>query len=92
MKQVFRIDGQGFYIEPVILNDNEPCPSDCREDKPQDGLYKIKRNSQDTGWEEGLTQPEIDNIRNIPNPPDPIEDLKKQQADLVFQLMLNGVI
>lgn len=89
---VYRIDTNGFYLEDVILNENDEIPSDCREDKPQDGLYKIKRNATDTGWEEGATQEEIDTIKNVTHPLSELENLKKQQADLIFTLMMNGVI
>jgi hypothetical protein len=31
MKQVFRFDSQGKYIEPVIIFDGQEIPSDCTE-------------------------------------------------------------
>lgn len=40
MKQVFRFDSNGFYVEPVILNDNDPIPVDCTEIQPPHGLFK----------------------------------------------------
>jgi hypothetical protein len=58
MKQVYRIDDQGFYIEPVIIEGEEqtglissPIP---------EGLYKPKWNGKE--WVEGLTQEEIDEL------------------------------
>jgi hypothetical protein len=41
MKQVVRIDSAGFYVEPVILEDNDKVPSDCVESVPP-SLYKAK--------------------------------------------------
>lgn len=40
MKQVFKFDIDGFYLCPVIIDDNEPIPSDCTNIKPPNGLYK----------------------------------------------------
>lgn len=57
MKQVFRIDQYGFYIESVIINDNESTPPDCVDVFPTYGLYKPKWNGTD--WIEGET---TDNI------------------------------
>jgi hypothetical protein len=34
MKQVFKIDSNGFYVEPVILQDNDKTPTDCVEAMP----------------------------------------------------------
>jgi hypothetical protein len=51
MKQVFRINELGEYVEPVILQDGEEIPLDCVEDIPTEGLYKAKWNG--TSWEEG---------------------------------------
>lgn len=57
MKQVFRYDQNGFYIEPVLLQDGEPIPTDCTEIQPQDGLYKgqfVKG-----AWVEGMAQSDL---------------------------------
>jgi YHS domain-containing protein len=40
MIQVFRIDKNGFYIEPVIIQDTEPIPLDCVQLMPPSGLFK----------------------------------------------------
>jgi hypothetical protein len=42
MKQVYRHDPQGFFIEPVILKDGEGIPPDCTEIQPPHGLYKAQ--------------------------------------------------
>lgn len=90
MKQVFRFDPNGFYIEPNVLEDNEPTPSDCTETQPPDGLYKGRFvNGQ---WFEGLSQEEIDAIKNAPVSLTQEEQNQKDLADLTFQLMLKGVI
>lgn len=43
-------------------------------------------------WVEGATQEEINALKNIPRPHSELDELKKQQADLVFELMLKGVV
>lgn len=39
-----------------------------------------------------LTQAELDALKNVPHEPSELEKLKKQQSDLVFELMMKGVI
>jgi hypothetical protein len=90
MKQVFRINEIGEYVEPVILRDGDEIPIDCVEDMPTEGLFKAKWNG--TAWEEGLTQTEIDAIKNAPVQPSELDNVKKQLADFGFELMIKGVI
>jgi hypothetical protein len=90
LKQVYRIDINGYFIEPVVLDENEEVPSDCVDITPTDGLYKAQfMNGQ---WGEGMSKNNIDAIKNTPQPLSELEQIKKQQADLTFTLMLNGVI
>jgi hypothetical protein len=42
MKRVFKIDSDGFYLEPVILQDNEKTPMDCVEIEPTGSFIKGK--------------------------------------------------
>lgn len=78
-KQVYRIDANGFYIEPVIINTVDDIPSDCvGVDLPQ-GLYQAKWN--DTEWVEDMTHEEIDALNNVPQPPtveEQVELLREQ--------------
>jgi hypothetical protein len=90
LKQVFRFDENGYFLEPVILKDNETIPNDCTDGRPPNGLYKPK--FVDGAWVHGLTQEEIDAIVNVPKPISETELLKKQVADLQYELMVNGVI
>lgn len=90
MKQVFKIDSEGFYLEPYIPQPNEVMDFDYVGVMPTEGLYKHKWNG--TEWVEGLSQAEIDTIKNAPQPVSELDQLKKQQADLVFELMMKGVL
>jgi hypothetical protein len=60
MKQVFKIDSNGFYVEPVILQDNDKTRSDCVETMPP-SLFKAK--FLDGAWVEGATAKEITDIK-----------------------------
>jgi hypothetical protein len=89
MKQVSKIDGNGLYIEPVILQDNDGI-GDLIDVPVPEGFYHPKWDGNQ--WVEGLSEEEIDQIKNAPKPMSEIELLKKQQADLTFTLMMAGVI
>jgi hypothetical protein len=90
MKQVFRYDENGFYVEPVILQEGEEIPSDCIEKQPQEGLHKAQLVNGE--WVETLSQEEINQLLNAPQPLSELDKLKKDQTDLVFTLMMNGVL
>lgn len=87
---VFRYDGSGFYVEPVEIEEGKPIPLDCTRVPLPSVNYKPK--FVDGAWVETLTQAEIDELLNAPVPLSPLDELKKQQADLIFELMMNGVI
>jgi hypothetical protein len=53
MKQVYRINELGEYVEPVILQDGEAIPLDCVEVIPTEGLFKAKWDG--TTWVESAT-------------------------------------
>lgn len=84
MRQVFRIDGNGFYKEPVILMDNEKTPVDCVEDKPTDGLYKAQR--VEGQWIEGATQEEIE-ATQLPQAP-PVQERIEALEEALLLLMM----
>jgi hypothetical protein len=90
MRHVYRYDENGIYIEPVELKDDENIPVNCTEVKPMGSFFRGKfENGQ---WIESLTQSEIDELVNAPKPVTELDELKKQQTDLVFTLLINGVI
>jgi hypothetical protein len=87
MRKVLRIDSNGFYIEDVILQDGKVTPTDCIEIICPDGFYKPKWNG--TEWIEGLTQAEIDAIKNVVMPPTLEEQLATAQ---VYNATLNDTL
>lgn len=54
MRQVFRINHEGYYLEPVLLMRGEETPSDCVEEAPP-SFYKAKW--QDGKWVEAGQAP-----------------------------------
>lgn len=89
---VYRIDEYGYYIEPIELAEGEGVPNDCISIPLPEGFFKAKFNHEKQQWTEGLSQEEIDKIANQQVPPDPLEILGKQLADLEFKLTMSGVL
>ncbi|MEH7503296.1 hypothetical protein V7152_15005 [Neobacillus drentensis] len=87
MKQVFKIGTDGFYIEPVIVQDGEELTAELIEVEIPEGFYKPKWDKVNIKWVEGLTQEEIDAIKNEPIPKSEIDFLKEQNADLNLQII-----
>jgi hypothetical protein len=89
MRQVFKIDDDGFYVEPVIVYSNEngeyEIPSDCIEIPVPEGLYKPKWNGSE--WVEGLSQEEIEALKQQNQPqPSELDLLKQENAELKQRL------
>ncbi|QWG33368.1 hypothetical protein [Bacillus mycoides] len=89
---MYKIEESGFYVEPVDLAEGEAIPNDCVNIPLLEGLFKAKFDKVKQKWIEGLSKEEIDKITNQPIPPDPLETLGKQFADLEFKLTMNGVL
>lgn len=92
-KQVYRIDENGIYLEPVIINGVESdgvwaydIPPDCIETKMPDGLFQpIKWTG--TEWITTLTPEEIEIIKNTnPEPKPTIEELEQENQMLKERL------
>jgi hypothetical protein len=86
MKKVLKIDNSGLFIEDVLIEDDEITPSDCIETECPNGFYKPKWNGAQ--WAEGLTQAEIDAIKNTPIPKTDEEKLKTRIDAVENALML----
>lgn len=78
MRQVFKFDSNGFYLEPVILQDNEEMPNDCTEIQPQDGLYKAQFVNGE--WIE--VRPQVDILNDL-------KASKKIELDLKYEYTLS---
>jgi hypothetical protein len=87
LTKVIRIDENGSFVEDIWINSEDPVPYDCIAIEVPEGLYKPRWLNGE--WTEGLSQEEIDAIRNVPVP-EPIEQkaqrLESENADLREQL------
>lgn len=87
--QVYRIDKDGYFIEPILIDGNflptDQFPKDLVLIKPTDGLFKAKWNSGQ--WEEGLSQQEIDEIKNPPRAPSEPEIIGQQIVEKELQIL-----
>ncbi|MGG2024206.1 hypothetical protein AB1282_00210 [Gottfriedia sp. S16(2024)] len=93
MKRVYRLDAEGFYLEDVILENGVAIPGDCVDMPEPIGFYKIKYDRIKKKWVEGLTQNEIDEIRNQPIPKTEAELLKERltlSEEAIDFLIMNG--
>lgn len=91
MKQVYRFNDQGQYIEPVVIADNVPIPASCTDKPlPQPNWKPVFKNG---AWVETATADE----RNPPAPaPQPSVEEKLAQmehdvADLWYTAMMGGL-
>ncbi|MEH7511597.1 hypothetical protein V7146_02450 [Gottfriedia acidiceleris] len=85
MKQVYKFDEDGNYIEPVLIGDDEPIPSDCTElELPQPNYKPVFK---DGSWVETITKEELEEIQNKPQAKSDFEALKEENAALKQQVM-----
>lgn len=82
MRKVIKIDSNGYFVEDVILESEEITPIDCIEIECHEGFYKPKWNG--SRWIEGLTQEEIEELKNKPVPKTELEILKETVEELVL--------
>lgn len=84
MKIGVLVDSNGFYISDFLEGMSIEGGQQWIPSVPVDGFYKPRWN--DTQWVEGLTQTEIDALRNAPQPPTAEERLKATE-DAISALM-----
>lgn len=79
-KQVYKIDDNGFYVEPVLVSVDEELTEDLVEIPFPNGLYRPQWTGSE--WIEGATQEEIDNIKNQQPEPNEVEKIKQENENL----------
>lgn len=84
MKQANKIDLNGSIIDPVIVEDDFVNTGDIIAAVCPDGFYKPRWDGM--AWVEGLTQIEIDAIKNQPQQPTELELANKKIETLETQL------
>jgi hypothetical protein len=83
MRLVRKIDEQGFFIEDVILDDNDKSEDNHIQLEVPQGLHKPKWDG--SKWEEGLTAEELaEATKPIPQEPTQIDYL----VDLDFRMSM----
>ncbi|MDW0112201.1 hypothetical protein QT711_03325 [Sporosarcina saromensis] len=74
--QFYKIDDDGFFLEPVVFDYKKvgELPLNLISKPIPEGFYRPKWTG--TEWIEGLTESEIDAIKNRPQEPSELEKLK----------------
>jgi hypothetical protein len=86
---VYRYDENGFYVEPVHVEDGQqPIPINCTDQPLPQPNYKPQFSNG--SWVETLTQEEIDALLNTPKPKSELEVLKENQG--LMQKALDDLI
>ncbi|MGE1096803.1 hypothetical protein ACQJZ4_07440 [Bacillus altitudinis] len=75
----------------VDVENGEEIPEGFTTVKPQDGLFIATFDPEKEEWSEGASQEYIDSLFPDAEPSE-IEVLRQQHAELVFTLMMGGVI
>lgn len=68
--KLIRIDSNGFFLEDVIVEENTVLDGLITTQCPE-GFYKPKWDG--SAWTEGLSQTEIDIVKNLPQPKTELE-------------------
>ena len=60
MKQYYKFDENGYYLEPVIAvySDEDPMPDDVTDIRPPDGLYHGRFDKTAQAWVEDAPKPD----------------------------------
>ncbi|KXZ22306.1 hypothetical protein AXI58_09960 [Bacillus nakamurai] len=90
--QVYKYDENYIYEFPVVLEDDSPLPDHCTTIPPSDGLYIPKFNTKTKKWVESASEEYIDSLKPLDPEPSETEKLKKVVSDVIYQLMMEGVL
>lgn len=86
MRTVYEYDANGFLIDTRVISVKDEIPKNCTELVPN----KIRPRFVNGEWVDGVTVDEKSEL--LKQPVDPIEELRRQQTDLIFELMMKGVL
>lgn len=87
MRKVLKIDKQGYFLEDVIIEDDEFTPKDCVETECPDGFYKPRWNG--SMWIERLTPQEIEELKKIGTTP---QEPSLEERLSALEALMMGVI
>lgn len=87
MKQVYKFDNQGRFVEPIVIFPTDgvyKIPSDCTDKSlPQPNWKPVFNGAK---WEETITDEELATLKNQPQPKPEIELLKDENLELKLAL------
>lgn len=94
MRKVIRIDSGGFFVEDVILKQEDETPEDCIEVLCQDGFYRPKWDFDNEEWVEGKSQAELDQMELDRLLTPSLEEIAKAERELeTIELLIElGVV
>ena len=87
MKQVYKYDSVGNYVEPVLIEDTAPIPAKCTDKPlPQPNYKPVFKNG---AWVETGTPPPT----QVPNTSveDSLAQTQEDVADIWYALMMGGL-
>jgi hypothetical protein len=87
MKQVYKFDDNGWYIEPVIIKDGDALPANCADKALPQPNWKPRFDKSQNVWIETITDEEKAALTNVTAPKSEIDILKEQNADLNLQVI-----
>lgn len=87
MRKVLKIDDNGYFIEDVILENEEITPEGCIEVECPQGFYKPRWDG--SRWIEGLTQEEIEELKKIGMTP---QEPSLEERLAALEALMMGVI
>ena len=87
MKQVYKYDSLGNYVEPVLIEDNASIPKNCTDKPlPQPNYKPVFKNG---AWVETGTPPPAPDPK--PSVEDTLVQMEKDIADLWYAAMMGGL-
>lgn len=86
MRVVYEYDANGFLKDTHEIGEYEVIPINCTNLAPN----KIRPRFVNGEWVDGVTEEEKAEL--LKSPVDPVEELRRQQTDLIFELMMKGVL
>jgi hypothetical protein len=91
MKQVYKYDNNGKYVEPVLIADGAPIPSSCTDKPlPQPNWKPVFKNG---AWVEMATDAERNPSAPAPQPSaeEKLVQMETDVADLWYAVMMGGL-
>lgn len=76
LREVYKTDEKGIYIEPIQVSEEGGLPLYCIETKPTEGLFRARWDALGQVWVEDATLEEIEASKK------PTEDLESRIAAL----------